>query len=69
MDQQARSRINTPASQLRPSLRPTGADREATEVGKVVKKVTTNTQGYRYDDDDEKEIIIVDENKPATGGK
>jgi hypothetical protein len=50
-------------------LRPTGADREATEVGKIVKRVTTNTQGYRYDDDDEKEIIIVDENKQAAGGK
>ena len=69
MDQQAKSRINTPASQLRPSLRPTGADREATEVGKVIKRVTTNTQGYRYDDEDEKEIIIVDENNQAVGGK
>jgi hypothetical protein len=50
-------------------LRPKEADREATEVGKIVKRVTTNTQGYRYDDDDEKEIIIVDENKPAVRGK
>ena len=50
-------------------MRPAGADREANEVGKVVKRVTTNTQGYRYNDDDEKEITIVDENKPAVGEK
>jgi hypothetical protein len=50
-------------------LRPKGADLEGTEVGKIVKRVTTNTKGYRYDDDDEKEIIIVDENKPAVRGK
>jgi hypothetical protein len=69
IDQQSKIRVNTPAAQLKPSLRPTGADREANEVGKVVKRVTTNTQGYRYNDDDEKEITIVDENKPAAGEK
>lgn len=58
--------MTTPASQLRPSLRPTGVDREATEVGKIAKRVTTVTaQGHRYDDDDEKEIVILDENKPV----
>ena len=49
-------------------MRPSGADREATEVGKVVKRVTTTTQGNRYNDDDDKEITIVDENRPAGGG-
>ena len=42
-------------------------DKEATEVNKIignVRKVTTLAHGNRYRDVEDKEITIVDENRP-----
>jgi hypothetical protein len=53
---------------VRPSIRGGVPDKEATEVNKIignVRKVTTLAHGNRYRDVEDKEITIVDENRPA----
>ena len=70
--EQSKSRITTPIlqPQVRPSIGGASAvsgrpDSEAIEViKKVPKKVTTPALGDRYKEVEEKEITIVDENKP-----